>query len=214
MFFRNLLFGESNVLQSRYLIVGGWKGPDDPTSDPTSNPTSKRATARISGPQFSLQVRRLLVALDGEMTRAAIMKALTLRDRVSFGNSYLGPALKIGLVEMTQPGSPRSPTQRYRLTAWGQKAKASLRVGAKSICSGISLTASRFAENFGVKPQVSHTVALGPPASAGRWAALANEVFETWASPSFSSPLHQSQIVLAPPLRPIRFFGIIHLSRV
>ena len=58
------------------------------------------------------------------MTRAAIMKALTLRDRVTFGNSYLGPALKIGLVEMTQPDSPRSPTQRYRLTAWGQKAKA------------------------------------------------------------------------------------------
>ena len=125
-FFRNLLLGEANVLQSRYLIVGGWKGPDDPTSDPTSNPTSKRAPARLSGPQFSQQVRRLLVALDGEMTRAAIMKALTLRDRVSFGNSYLGPALKIGLVEMTQPGSPRSPTQRYRLTAWGQKAKASL----------------------------------------------------------------------------------------
>ena len=134
LFFRNLLLGESNVLQSRYLIVGGWKGPDDPTSDvvpptsnptsnPASNPTSKSAQPKVAGPQFSQQVRRLLVALDGEMTRAAIMKALTLRDRVTFGNSYLGPALKIGLVEMTQPDSPRSPTQRYRLTAWGQKAK-------------------------------------------------------------------------------------------
>ena len=52
------------------------------------------------------------------------MKALKIRDRVTFGNSYLGSALKIGLVEMTQPDSPRSPTQRYRLTAWGLKAKA------------------------------------------------------------------------------------------
>lgn len=127
LFFRNLLLGESNVLQSRYLIVGGWKGPDDPTSNvatPTSNPTSKSALPKVAGPQFSQQVRRLLVALDGEMTRAAIMKALKLRDRVTFGNSYLGPALKIGLVEMTQPDSPRSPTQCYRLTVWGQKAKA------------------------------------------------------------------------------------------
>ena len=33
------------------------------------------------------------------------------------------PVLKIGLVEMTQPDSPRSPTQRYRLTAWGLKAQ-------------------------------------------------------------------------------------------
>ena len=33
-------------------------------------------------------------------------------------------AINAGLVEMTQPNSPRSPTQRYRLTAWGQKAKA------------------------------------------------------------------------------------------
>ena len=102
----------------------GWKGPGTPTSNPTSNPTSKSVLPKSTGPQFSQQVRRLLVTLDGEMTRAAIMKALTLRDRVTFGNSYLGPALKIGLVEMTQPDSPRSPTQRYRLTAWGLKAKA------------------------------------------------------------------------------------------
>jgi len=57
------------------------------------------------------------------MTRAEIMKALKLKDRITFVNSYLGPALKIGLVEMTQPNSPRSPTQRYRLTNWGQKVK-------------------------------------------------------------------------------------------
>ena len=92
--------------------------------NPTSSPTSKSALPKVAEPQFSQQVRRLLVALDGEMTRAEIMKALRIRDRVTFGNSYLGPALKIGLVEMTQPNSPRSPTQRYRLTVWGQKAKA------------------------------------------------------------------------------------------
>ena len=52
------------------------------------------------------------------------MKALKLKDRKNFSEYSLGPALKIGLVEMTQPDSPRSPTQRYRLTVWGLKAKA------------------------------------------------------------------------------------------
>lgn len=127
LFFRNLLLGESNVLQSRYLIVGGWKGPGTPTSNvptPTSNvatPTSK------NGGNWALSetVRRLLLVLgEEELTRGQMMKALKLKDRKNFSEYSLGPALKIGLVEMTQPDSPRSPTQRYRLTAWGRKAKA------------------------------------------------------------------------------------------
>jgi len=127
-FFRNLLLGEANVLQSRCLIVGGWKGDEtdptsNPTSDPTSNPTSKSTTSKVKGLQLSLQVRRLLSVLEGEMTRAAIMGELKLKDRVTFVGSYLGPSLKIGLVEMTQPDSPRSPTQRYRLTARGKRQK-------------------------------------------------------------------------------------------
>ena len=121
-FFRNLLLGEHNELKSRYLLVGGWQDDGcDPTSDPASNPASKKAAQSPSELRLSLQVRRLLAVIDGEMTRAALMKALGLKDRVTFTNSYLSPCLKIGLVEMTQPGSPRSPTQRYRLTAKGEK---------------------------------------------------------------------------------------------
>ena len=133
LFFRNLLFGESNVLQSRYLIVGGWKGPDDPTSNiatPTSNastPTSNvvTPTSKNSGNwALTEAVRRLLLVLgEEELTRGQLMKALKLKDRKNFSEYTLGPALKIGLVEMTQPDSPRSPTQRYRLTAWGLKVK-------------------------------------------------------------------------------------------
>ena len=37
-------------------------------------------------------------------------------------------------------------------------------------------------------------MALTPPVPASRLAAFANEPFETWASPSFSATLHQSQI--------------------
>jgi len=47
------------------------------------------------------------------------MKLLPLKDYMSFKYAYLEPALDLGLVEMTQPDRPRSPTQKYRLTARG-----------------------------------------------------------------------------------------------
>ena len=68
-------------------------------------------------------MKRLLEALDGELSRAKIMKAVGIKDRVTFADYYLAPALKLGLVEMTQPDSPRSPTQKYRLTAKGKNVR-------------------------------------------------------------------------------------------
>ncbi len=67
-------------------------------------------------------MKKLLAAIDGEMTRAAVMKKIGIKDRKTFLEYYLAPALKLGLVEMTHPNSPRSPTQKYRLTAKGQGA--------------------------------------------------------------------------------------------
>lgn len=49
------------------------------------------------------------------------MNALELKGRDNFLKKYLEPALSLGLIEMTQPDSPRSPTQKYRLTAKGKK---------------------------------------------------------------------------------------------
>ena len=56
------------------------------------------------------------------MPRSAIMDALSLKDRVTFTEDYLRPAMRLGLIELTQPDSPRSPTQKYRLTAKGMAA--------------------------------------------------------------------------------------------
>jgi len=47
------------------------------------------------------------------------MAVLERKDRKTFSRNYLAPALNDGLVEMTQPESPNSPTQKYRLTAKG-----------------------------------------------------------------------------------------------
>ncbi|MFW5490066.1 MAG: Fic family protein [Desulfovibrio sp.] len=55
------------------------------------------------------------------MTRAEIQDALQLRDRKSFRELYLSPALSQELVEMTIPDKPNSRLQKYRLTSKGRQ---------------------------------------------------------------------------------------------
>jgi len=71
-------------------------------------------------PQVTPQVRRLLEAMRGEMGRDQLQDALDLRDRKSFRQRYLKPALAEKLIEMTIPGKPNSRLQKYRLTDKGQ----------------------------------------------------------------------------------------------
>jgi hypothetical protein len=54
------------------------------------------------------------------------MQAVGIRDRVSFSRNYLDPALADNLIEMTQPDSPNSPTQKYKLTKLGHKLRKQL----------------------------------------------------------------------------------------
>jgi ATP-dependent DNA helicase RecG len=49
------------------------------------------------------------------------MKLLRLTHRPTFLYDYLRPSLSGELIEMTQPDSPRSPKQKYRLTEKGKQ---------------------------------------------------------------------------------------------
>lgn len=70
--------------------------------------------------QVTPQVGHLLRVIEGEMSREALQAALGLRDRKSFRERYLLPALAQGLVEMALPDKPNSRLQRYRLTELGR----------------------------------------------------------------------------------------------
>lgn len=70
-------------------------------------------------PQVTPQITRLLGVLQGEMTRAEIMKKLGLKDRMHFSKEYLTRAIDGGYIEMTIPDKPSSRFQRYRLTEKG-----------------------------------------------------------------------------------------------
>jgi predicted HTH transcriptional regulator len=73
--------------------------------------------------QVTEQVKRLLSILkEKERGSKDAMLALGLHHRPTFLYDYLQPSLSSGLIEMTQPDSPKSPTQKYRLTEKGKQA--------------------------------------------------------------------------------------------
>lgn len=71
-------------------------------------------------------IRQALHVIFGEMKSADIQSALQLKHRETFRDNYLNPAMAEGYVEMTIPGKPNSPNQRYRLTQKGLELKAKL----------------------------------------------------------------------------------------
>jgi len=69
--------------------------------------------------QVTDQVANLLKVLPAgvALKTSDLMHQLGLSHRATFRKSYLHPALAAGLIEMTDPDSPRSPKQQYRRVA-------------------------------------------------------------------------------------------------
>lgn len=71
------------------------------------------------GDQVTDQVARLLNVLPIGISLKAneLMDRLGLSHRPTFSKNYLKPAIAMGLIEMTDPHSARSPRQQYRRVA-------------------------------------------------------------------------------------------------
>ena len=80
-----------------------------------------QGTAPQVAHQVTPQVAKLLKLLTKEMGRSELQGVLGLRDRKSFIERYLHPAIEAGLVEMTRPEEPNSRFQKYRLTGKGKR---------------------------------------------------------------------------------------------
>jgi hypothetical protein len=76
--------------------------------------------------QVTDQVAKLLWALDGSgpLKVSELMTEIGLAHKATFRANYLKPALAADLIEMTNPESPNSPAQRYRLTGLGKQTAA------------------------------------------------------------------------------------------
>ena len=66
-----------------------------------------QVTEQVTG-QVSVQVVQVVLASQGEQSRAALMEAVGLSHREHFRESYLVPALAAGYLEMTIPDKPTS----------------------------------------------------------------------------------------------------------
>lgn len=83
---------------------------------------SYTTTPQVS-PHDTPQVKALLNCIatqENPLNREEIQQLLALKDRKSFRQRYLKPALEAGLIEMTIPDKPNSRLQQYRLTEQGR----------------------------------------------------------------------------------------------
>lgn len=127
-FFANLMLGARHELKNRYLHIT-FKNPESelvPLSREQVGEQVREQAIQAIKNRPSPYVLKLLKNIDGEMTVLEMMAKLKLGGRRNFLEKYLSPAIDAGLVEMTQPDSPRSPTQKYRLTSKGLAAKEAL----------------------------------------------------------------------------------------
>ena len=74
----------------------------------------------------SPEVQRLTLSIETETSADRLMELVGIKQREDFRIRFLKPAIGAGMVEMTQPDSPRSPTQKYRLTAKGKRLVANM----------------------------------------------------------------------------------------
>jgi fido (protein-threonine AMPylation protein) len=140
-FFKVLIYGDEIELHNRFLRIGQEYGTttakaiadlhrhDDGVLVPSKREQVGEQVRGQVEPPLPKGVARLLKAFKGEMSVLEMMGALKLGGRRNFLEKYLSPAIELGLVEMTQPNSPRSPTQKYRLTEKGKSLQATQPTG-------------------------------------------------------------------------------------
>ena len=84
----------------------------------STDQASDQASDQVTDPVISLLQA---YKRDMELSADELMKRLALRHKPTFRTNYLNPALAAGFIGMTQPDSPRSFTQRYRLIQAGER---------------------------------------------------------------------------------------------
>ncbi|MCK9466388.1 MAG: hypothetical protein M0Q29_10945 [Thiopseudomonas sp.] len=87
-------------------------GAGDPVTGQVAPPVPPPVTPPV-------ETLLLLIGEHGELSNAGLREYLAVNDRKHVRKSYIAPALKANLVEMTIPDKPNSRLQKYRLTQLG-----------------------------------------------------------------------------------------------
>ena len=71
-------------------------------------------------------IKRVVLVVSKEVKRSDIQDDLGLKDRESFVDNYLNPAIQYGYIIMKYPDTPNHPQQRYKLTGKGKQLKTEI----------------------------------------------------------------------------------------
>ncbi len=90
-----------------------------PSSVPSNVPSRDQVSTKLNLRWSELEP--LITALVEPRSSAELREVIGLQNHTRFKRAFLDPLIELGVVEMTQPDSPNSPTQRYRLTEAGKR---------------------------------------------------------------------------------------------
>ncbi|MBO4615185.1 MAG: hypothetical protein J5709_08715 [Bacteroidales bacterium] len=125
----NLLLGENNILKNRYMIINPpeeWKMPESEQTQDKYRTSTGQTPDKLPDKlpdKFdtnNLHIKKLIniIGRDNFSIKEMMDKA-GLKNRESFMDVYLNPAIKDKFVRLLYPKSPRHPRQKYLLTVKG-----------------------------------------------------------------------------------------------
>ena len=66
---------------------------------------------------LSIDHLKILKNCKNESSALELMKILNRSNKTKFKDTIIKPLIENGFIELTNPGKPKSPTQKYRLTS-------------------------------------------------------------------------------------------------
>ena len=90
----------------------------------TNNVTKQSLSWDQVGTKLGLsrdQVEKLLLSAIQATSAAEIRQVMNMTNATKFKRNYIDPLLELRILAMTQPDSPKSPTQKYYLTELGKQ---------------------------------------------------------------------------------------------
>lgn len=100
-------------------ITGKVTGKD--TGNVTGKRTSRGTSRGTSKGTSRVQVEKLLLSAIQATSAAEIRQVMNMTNATKFKRNYIDPLLELRILAMTQPDSPKSPTQKYYLTEMGKQ---------------------------------------------------------------------------------------------
>lgn len=114
-FFRNLLWGETNELRNRHMLVNAQEDLTIKQVEQINRTSTEQPTVQVTE-----QVRTLLSALSNkQLSLKVLMEEVGLKHRPTFLENYINPAFEVGFLRVLYPDKSNHPRQKYLLTAKG-----------------------------------------------------------------------------------------------